>query len=166
MCQHGIEGGIAVDAGCRKAYVSVNVDIDEEGAVQPRAIRWRGGRSYRIDRGPLQMPRRLPKSRRRRDTLHRADKRQRDLSLQRRREVVRGGQELRPSAGICARKNRPRSCPGRFAVLWVLRDYAAASSSPASKRRTRTVAHMARVAEPSGSNSVSLTPFMRPASVQ
>ncbi len=39
-----------MDAGCRKAYVSVNVDIDEEGAVQPRAIRWRGGRSYRIDR--------------------------------------------------------------------------------------------------------------------
>ena len=39
-----------MDAGCRKAYVSVNVDIDEEGVVQPRAIRWRGGRSYRIDR--------------------------------------------------------------------------------------------------------------------
>ena len=39
-----------MDAQCRKAYVSVNVDIDEEGAVQPRAIRWRGGRSYRIDR--------------------------------------------------------------------------------------------------------------------
>ena len=39
-----------MDAGCRKAYVSVNVDIDEEGAVQHRAIRWRGGRSYRIDR--------------------------------------------------------------------------------------------------------------------
>ena len=25
-----------MDAQCRKAYVSVNVDIDEEGAVQPR----------------------------------------------------------------------------------------------------------------------------------
>ena len=39
-----------MDAQCRKAYVSVNVDIDEEGAVQPRAIRWNGGWAYRIDR--------------------------------------------------------------------------------------------------------------------
>ena len=26
--------------GCRKAYVSVNVDVDEEGCVHPRYIRW------------------------------------------------------------------------------------------------------------------------------
>jgi len=39
-----------VDAQCRKEYVSVNVDIDEEGAVQPRAIRWSNGRSFRIER--------------------------------------------------------------------------------------------------------------------
>ena len=41
VCQYFVWGGIAVDAQCRKAYVSVNVDIDEEGAVQPRAIRWK-----------------------------------------------------------------------------------------------------------------------------
>ena len=39
-----------MDAQCRKAYVSVNVDIDEEGAVQPRAIRWKNGRSFHIER--------------------------------------------------------------------------------------------------------------------
>ena len=27
-----------MDAQCRKAYVSVNVDIDEEGAVQPALV--------------------------------------------------------------------------------------------------------------------------------
>ena len=39
-----------MDAQCRKAYVSVNVDIDEEGSVQPRVIRWRGGRAFPIER--------------------------------------------------------------------------------------------------------------------
>ena len=39
-----------MDAQCRKAYVSVNVDIDEEGAMQPRAIRWKNGHSFRIER--------------------------------------------------------------------------------------------------------------------
>lgn len=34
---------------CRKAYVSVNVDIDEEGDVQPRYIRWDNGLIYQID---------------------------------------------------------------------------------------------------------------------
>lgn len=35
---------------CRKAYVSVNVDIDEEGSLHPRLIRWKGGLVYQIDR--------------------------------------------------------------------------------------------------------------------
>ena len=39
-----------MDARCRKAYVSVNVDIDEEGAMHPRAIRWKNGHSFRIER--------------------------------------------------------------------------------------------------------------------
>lgn len=34
---------------CRKAYVSVNVDIDEEGDVQPCYIRWDNGLIYQID---------------------------------------------------------------------------------------------------------------------
>lgn len=50
MCVNALLGGIAVDDQCRKAYVSVNVDIDEEGAVQPRAIRWKDGHSFRIER--------------------------------------------------------------------------------------------------------------------
>jgi hypothetical protein len=35
--------------GCRKAYVSVNVDVDEEGCVHPRYIRWENGLVFRID---------------------------------------------------------------------------------------------------------------------
>ena len=50
VCQCFVWGGITVDAQCRKAYVSVNVDIDEEGAMQPRAIRWKNGHSFRIER--------------------------------------------------------------------------------------------------------------------
>lgn len=34
---------------CRKAYVSVNVDIDEEGSLYPRFIRWEGGLIFQID---------------------------------------------------------------------------------------------------------------------
>ena len=34
---------------CRKSYVSVNVDIDEEGTVYPRLIRWRDGVVFPID---------------------------------------------------------------------------------------------------------------------
>ena len=34
---------------CRKAYVSVNVDIDEEGSLHPRFIRWEGGLIFQID---------------------------------------------------------------------------------------------------------------------
>lgn len=28
---------------CRKAYVSVNLDVDEEGVIRPRLIRWNNG---------------------------------------------------------------------------------------------------------------------------
>lgn len=35
---------------CRKAYVSVNLDVDQEGAYHPRYIRWENGRIYQIDR--------------------------------------------------------------------------------------------------------------------
>ena len=34
---------------CRKAYVSVNVDIDEEGSLHPRFIRREGGLIFQID---------------------------------------------------------------------------------------------------------------------
>ena len=34
---------------CRKAYVSVNPDVDEEGAIQPRLIRWKDGLIFQID---------------------------------------------------------------------------------------------------------------------
>lgn len=33
----------------RKEYVSVNVDIDKEGELRPRSIRWEDGRIYHID---------------------------------------------------------------------------------------------------------------------
>lgn len=35
--------------GCRKAYVSVNVDVDEEGCVHPRYIRWENGLIFQIE---------------------------------------------------------------------------------------------------------------------
>ena len=34
---------------CRKAYVSVNVDVDTEGMLYPRFIRWDGGLIFQID---------------------------------------------------------------------------------------------------------------------
>ena len=34
----------------RKAYVSVNLDVDAEGTVYPRFIRWQNGAVYPIDR--------------------------------------------------------------------------------------------------------------------
>ena len=34
---------------CRKAYVSVNLDVDEEGAIQPRLIRCKDGLMLQID---------------------------------------------------------------------------------------------------------------------
>lgn len=34
---------------CRKAYVSVNVDVDIEGNLLPRLIRWPGSIIFQID---------------------------------------------------------------------------------------------------------------------
>ena len=45
-----------------KTYVSVNVDIDEDGTMLPRLIRWMNGRVFAIEqlgykcRAPLQPP--------------------------------------------------------------------------------------------------------------
>lgn len=36
-----------MECQCRKAYVSVNVDVDEEGTVHPRFIRWKNGLIFR-----------------------------------------------------------------------------------------------------------------------
>ena len=36
------------ETSCRKAYVSVNLDVDEEGNLYPRAIRWKDGRTFII----------------------------------------------------------------------------------------------------------------------
>ena len=38
-----------MDTQCRKAYVSVNIDVDEEGTMHPRFIRWTNGLIYQID---------------------------------------------------------------------------------------------------------------------
>ncbi len=38
-----------INTRCRKAYVSVNVDIDEEGGLHPRLIRWKDGLVFQID---------------------------------------------------------------------------------------------------------------------
>ena len=34
---------------CRKAYVSVNLDVDQEGVFYPRFIRWENGLIFQID---------------------------------------------------------------------------------------------------------------------
>ena len=36
-------------AQCRKAYVSVNLDVDEEGTLHPRFIRWENGLIFNIE---------------------------------------------------------------------------------------------------------------------
>ena len=38
-----------MDTQCRKAYVSVNVDVDEEGTKNHRFIRWTNGLIFKID---------------------------------------------------------------------------------------------------------------------
>ena len=38
-----------MDGRCHKAYVSVNVDVDEEGSLHPRYIRWKNGLIFYID---------------------------------------------------------------------------------------------------------------------
>ena len=39
-----------MEVQCRKEYVSVNLDVDQNGVVHPRFIRWTNGRIYQIDR--------------------------------------------------------------------------------------------------------------------
>ena len=34
---------------CRKAYISVNLDVDEDGVIYPRYIRWSNGKLFQID---------------------------------------------------------------------------------------------------------------------
>ena len=41
--------GIAMEVQCRKEYVSVNVDIDQECVIHPRLIRWTNGRIFQIE---------------------------------------------------------------------------------------------------------------------
>jgi hypothetical protein len=36
-------------ASCRKAYVSVNLDVDKEGVFYPRLIRWDNGLVFQIE---------------------------------------------------------------------------------------------------------------------
>lgn len=38
-----------MEAQCKKAYVSVNADIDKEGVIHPRFIRWDNGLIYQIE---------------------------------------------------------------------------------------------------------------------
>lgn len=35
---------------CKKAYVSVNIDVDEEGKICPRLIRWNNGIEFNIQK--------------------------------------------------------------------------------------------------------------------
>lgn len=35
---------------CRKVYVPVNLDVDADGNIRPRLVRWIDGRVYEIDR--------------------------------------------------------------------------------------------------------------------
>jgi len=38
-----------MEVQCKKAYVSVNADIDKEGVIHPRFIRWDNGLIYQIE---------------------------------------------------------------------------------------------------------------------
>jgi DUF971 family protein len=40
----------------RKVYVAVNLDVDTEGRVRPRYIRWEDGQVYRIERLKQRVP--------------------------------------------------------------------------------------------------------------
>ena len=39
-----------MEPSCKKAYVSVNLDVDEQGVICPRLIRWPNGRIFPIER--------------------------------------------------------------------------------------------------------------------
>ncbi|MDO4750171.1 MAG: hypothetical protein Q4A39_04940 [Eubacteriales bacterium] len=38
------------DMPCKKVYVAVNLDVDQNGDIQPRSIRWKNGRVFIIER--------------------------------------------------------------------------------------------------------------------
>ena len=76
--------------GCRKAYVSVNVDVDEEGCVHPRYIRWENGLIFQIDQILYKCRAASKKVGGGGGSLHCADPWKRILSLSRRQQVVRG----------------------------------------------------------------------------
>ena len=39
-----------MEAQCRKEYVSVNIDVDQNGELHPRFIRWTNGQIFQIDK--------------------------------------------------------------------------------------------------------------------
>lgn len=39
-----------MDSQCIKEYVSVNLDVDQNGVIHPRFIRWTNGQIFRIDK--------------------------------------------------------------------------------------------------------------------
>lgn len=57
---------------CRKAYVSVNLDVDQEGVFHPRFIRWENGLVFQIDRILYKCRRIFQEGRRWRHPLHSA----------------------------------------------------------------------------------------------
>lgn len=65
---------------CRKAYVSVNVDVDEEGTIRPCFIRWKDGLIFQIDKSCISVAQ-PQKSWRRRYSLHRIDQRKGVVSV-------------------------------------------------------------------------------------
>lgn len=42
--------GAEMEAQCRKEYVSVNIDVDQNGELHPRFIRWTNGQIFQIDK--------------------------------------------------------------------------------------------------------------------
>lgn len=72
---------------CRKAYVSVNLDVDQEGVFHPRFIRWENGLVFQIDRILYKCRRIFQEGRRWRHPLHSADPWQRIL-------FVSGGEQV------------------------------------------------------------------------
>ena len=93
-----------------KTYVSVNVDIDEDGTMLPRLIRWMNGRVFAIEQLGYKC-RVLDEGGGRRHPLYRPDKRPGDLPVSGGQPVVRGGQGLRRT------KNFYRHCAANELAL-------------------------------------------------
>ena len=73
---------------CRKAYVSVNLDVDEEGVIRPRLIRWNNGLIFQIDQILYKMPCIIQKGGRWRHPLYSHDPGKGIIPFPRRRQVV------------------------------------------------------------------------------